>query len=241
MLKYYLLLYLDFFIKGIIFMLFGMKSWSIYTCNKDFFEKKYKHVSTFGDIYKEEWPKIDKLSVCEPDFDLEGLGFIKRGLIFSINWCDYWTKRWICFFLNFGLEPFCCDDPKQNCQGDTEFITNELPESLPKHTDTVLLGIISFFKIIGYGGLNALYLIILFFVSMSSGYTGSWQAKDDYLALCNDFSKTVLEEFPEMPFGFGWIKGLFKVWYYIFGRFGIRLSQFAFFFDFGECLLHLVI
>ena len=230
MIKFYIILYLDLFIKGILFLLFGMKTWSIYTCNKDYFEKKYNHVKNFGDVFKEDWPKIDKLSVCDDDTDLEGLGFIKRGFIYSINWSDYWTKRWICFFLNFGLESFCCDDPKQNCQGDTEFITKELPDSLPKHTDTILLGVISFFKIIGYGGLNLLYLFILFPVCLSAGFSGSYQSKDDYENLCKQLLKKAIEELPDDPLPFSPFSNTTKWFWGTFGRFGIWMSKWGFFF-----------
>ena len=229
MIKFYIILYLDLFIKGILFLLFGMKTWSIYTCNKDYFEKKYNHVKNFGDVFKEDWPKFDKLSVCDDDTDLKGLGFIKKGFIYSINWSDYWTKRWICFFLNFGLESFCCDDPKQNCQGDTEFITKELPDSLPKHTDTILLGVISFFIIIGYGGLNLLYLFLLFPICISAGYSGSYQSKDDYADLCNQVLNKALEEFPKLPMFFGWIGSLTKWFWKTFGPVGIYISKFFFF------------
>ncbi len=230
MIKYYILLYLDIFIKGFIFLLFGMKTWSIYTCNKDYFEKKYNHVKNFGDVFKDEWPQIDKLSVCDDDTNLDGLGFIKRGFIFSINWSDYCTKRWICFFLNFGLEPFCCDDPKQNCQGDTEFITKELPDALPKHSDTILLGIISFFKIIGYGGLNLLYLLILFPVSLTAGYSGSWESKEDFSSLCNEVLKKAIEDFPKLPWGTQWMGALFKWGTGTFGPLGIWMAKWGFFF-----------
>lgn len=230
MIKFYILLYLDIFIKGFVFLLFGMKTWSIYTCNKDYFEKKYNHVKNFGDVFKDEWPQMDKLSVCDDDTNLDGLGFVKKGFIFSINWSDYWTKRWICFFLNFGLESFCCDDPKQNCQGDTEFITKELPDALPKHSDTILLGIISFFKIIGYGGLNLLYLLILFPVCLSAGYSGSWQSKDDFSSLCNQVLKKAMEEFPKLPWGTQWMGSLFKWGTGTFGPLGIWMAKWGFFF-----------
>jgi len=229
MIKFYIILYLDLFIKGSLFLLFGMKTWSIYTCNKDYFEKKYNHVKNFGDVFKEDWPKIDKLSVCDDDTDLEGLGFIKRGFIYSINWSDYWTKRWICFFLNFGLESFCCDDPKQNCQGDTEFITKELPDSLPKHTDTILLGVISFFKIIGYGGLNLLYLFILFPVCLSAGFSGSYQSKDDFASLCNQVREKAMEELPMDPFPFSPFSNTTKWFWGTFGPAGIWMAKWCFF------------
>ena len=42
-----------------------------------------------SDIFKDEWPQIDKLSVCDDDTNLDGLGFIKRGFIFSINCIEF--------------------------------------------------------------------------------------------------------------------------------------------------------
>ena len=126
MIKEYLVIYLTTFIRGLVFLLFGMKAWSIYTCNNDYFEKKFNHVSNFGDIFNVKWDRYEKTSVCDADTNLDGLGFLKNGFIYSINWVDYFTKRWICYFLNYGLEPFCCDDPKQNCESDPTLLKSRM-------------------------------------------------------------------------------------------------------------------
>lgn len=232
MIKYYIILYLDLFIKGLIFLLFGMKTWSIYTCNKDYFEKKYNHVKNFGDIYNiQKWEEIEKLSVCDDDTNIEGLGFIKNGFVYSINWTDYWTKRWICFFLNFGLESFCCDDPKQNCLGDTEFLMKELPDAIPKHTDTIFLGVLSFIKIIAYGGLNLLYLFILFPICTTGGFTGSMENKDHFRDLLDSTFKEIMLSFPKMPTLLeiiSWPIRILFIW--LPAYFGIFCAKWAFFF-----------
>ena len=223
MIQYYLFIYLDIFIKGILFMLFGMKSWSIYTCNKDFFEKKYKHVATFSDIFKKDTIQKQKISVCDDDDNLEGMGFMKNALTFSMNTTDYWTKRWICYFLNFGLEPFCCDDPKQSCEQNTQMFS----ENMPFNTDILLKSVTSLIKIFVYAGLNLLYMgpIGMGVITMA-GYNGSLNSKTEFKNMLTKMKNDVLEKAPYIPF----FTEMLKLGMYFFGNMGIFFSKWIFFF-----------
>ena len=129
---------------------------------------------------------------------MDGLGFLKNGFIYSINWADYWTKRWICFFLQFGLGPFCCDDPKQECDKDTEAFTNQMNKPI----QIIFLGFVSLIKIIVYAILNLIYLgPLLAGVSAMSGVNGAWRSINDFDNFCYTFFDNTMKNIPKLPWG----------------------------------------
>ena len=199
MIKEYLVIYLNTFIQGLVFLLFGMKAWSIYTCNTDYFEKKFNHVANFNDIFNTNWGSNEfnkKISVCDEDTNLDGLGFLKNGFIYSINWVDYFTKRWICYFLKYELEPFCCDDPKKKCESSS----NILNLQLGKNTQIIFSGLVNLIKVIIYGILNLIFLVIILLgISFTGGFNGAYKCTLDFDTVMHNSFDKLLKSIPRAP------------------------------------------